>query len=154
MEIEPAYAHMPLQSEARQGLPPMRTLGLVGIHAPAGCGIQGCGVRTPRAAAVAAATWGLASDVHSPKGPTFTSAEKSEMVPQGLPPAKTLALVVTLRGAGAVPMVHMHDAVAVTSSLIFLLCFLLFFLVFQGNHFSCARSEFYLSGLLMKINRP
>ena len=130
MEIEPAYAHMPLQSEARQGLPPMRTLGLVGIHAPAGCGIQVCGVRTPRAAAVAAATWGLASDVHSPKGPTFTSAEKSEMVPQGLPPAKTLALVVTLRGAGAVPMVHMHDAVAVTSSLIFLLCFLLFFLVF------------------------
>ena len=34
-------------------------------------GMQGCGVRTPSAAAVAAATWGLAIDVHNPKGPTF-----------------------------------------------------------------------------------
>ena len=75
MEIEPAYAHMPLQSEARQGLPPMRTLGLVGIHAPAGCGIQGCGVRTPKAAAVAAATCGFAMDEHIPNGGMFDYTE-------------------------------------------------------------------------------
>ena len=71
IDTEPAYAHISLQSLVRQGLPSTRTFGFVGIHVPAGIGIHGWGVSTPSAAAVAAATAGLANDVHIPKGPMF-----------------------------------------------------------------------------------
>jgi hypothetical protein len=36
-------------------------------------GVQGIGVNTPRAAAVAAATAGFAGDLHIPKGMIFTN---------------------------------------------------------------------------------
>jgi len=43
-----------------------------GTHGAGVLGIQGMGVSTPRAAAVAAATVGFASDVHTPKGMMLT----------------------------------------------------------------------------------
>jgi hypothetical protein len=43
-----------------------------GAHGPAIIGVQGIGVRTPKAAAVAAATAGLAGERHIPKGGIFT----------------------------------------------------------------------------------
>ncbi len=77
MLMEPAYEHISLQSCVRQGFPPIMMVGFVGIHVPAGTGVQGWGVRTPSAAAVADATAGLASDVHMPKGPTFVMGAQS-----------------------------------------------------------------------------
>lgn len=75
MEMTPApLLHIILQSLVKQGFPFIKIDGFVGIHIPAAIGIHGCGVNTPKAAAVAAATCGLAIDVHIPNGPTFTIA--------------------------------------------------------------------------------
>ena len=71
MLMLPAYPHISLASEVRHGFPPTITVGLAGIHVPAGTNVQGWGVRTPIAAAVADATAGLASDVHRPNGEIF-----------------------------------------------------------------------------------
>ncbi len=69
MLITPApFEQISLLSFVRQGWLPAKMPGLVGVHVPAGINIQGCGVRTPIAAAVAAATCGLAKEVHIPKG--------------------------------------------------------------------------------------
>jgi len=62
------------ESVVSAGFPPTIILGLPGVHVPAGAKEQGCGVSTPRAAAVAAATAGFASEEHIPKGPSCTSA--------------------------------------------------------------------------------
>lgn len=66
-------------------------------------GIQGCGVSTPRAAAVAAATAGLANDVHIPKLLMFTMGAASPKTQIGFPCANTLRLFVPVSGAGMVP---------------------------------------------------
>jgi hypothetical protein len=55
----------------------------MGIQGPAGTGIQGAGVGTPKAAAVRAITMGLASLVHMPNGIIFRKGTISVMVPMG-----------------------------------------------------------------------
>lgn len=50
----------------------MSRVGEPGIHGAAMAGTQGIGVSTPIAAAVAAATVGLARELHMPKGSMFT----------------------------------------------------------------------------------
>jgi hypothetical protein len=50
---------------------PIMTLGAPGTHGVEVAGRQGAGVGTPIAAAVAAATTGLAGQVHIPKGMMF-----------------------------------------------------------------------------------
>ena len=122
MEICPAYTHVSLQSCARHGFPPIRTLFPSGIKLIV-CGMQGCGVRTPSAAAVAEATSGLVSVVHSPKGPTFTRDAASNIVAAGFPSASTTAFCVTLSGAGAVPKEHIRFAPIAVSVLIHFLLF-------------------------------
>lgn len=52
----------------RAGKGPMVTVGEPGIQGAVVTGIQGIGVKTPNAAAVAEATVGFARDVHMPKG--------------------------------------------------------------------------------------
>ena len=47
------------------------TVGDPGAHGAGVFGMQGCGVNTPMAADVAAATWGFASEVHMPNGIMF-----------------------------------------------------------------------------------
>ena len=54
------------------GFPPTNTVGEPGAQGAAVTGTHGCGVRTPIAAAVAAATCGFAMDVHIPNGIIFT----------------------------------------------------------------------------------
>ena len=44
------------------GMPPIITVGEPGFQGPAGTGMHGIGVRTPSAAAVAAATCGFDND--------------------------------------------------------------------------------------------
>jgi hypothetical protein len=43
-----------------------------GVHGPGVTGVQGIGVKTPNAAAVAAATAGFAGDLHIPNGTILT----------------------------------------------------------------------------------
>ena len=71
MSIDPAQLHISLESLVRAGYPPTKMVGLPGAHGPGVTGIHGMGVRTPSAAAVAAATVGLAMLLHIPKGRIF-----------------------------------------------------------------------------------
>src|SRR5438270_12945776 len=59
--MTPAQVHMHWNVLFRAGMPPIRTVGEPGAHGAGVTGIQGTGVRIPRAAAVAAATAGLAT---------------------------------------------------------------------------------------------
>jgi hypothetical protein len=76
---------------------PRTTVLLGGFQGAWRFGMQGCGVRTPRAAAVAAATCGLALDMHFPNDPTL-DGEMSVMTPGPL---------VAVNVAGASPSVQL-----------------------------------------------
>lgn len=52
----PPHAQLAMHELFSAGIPPIITVGEPGFHGPAGTGMQGIGVSTPRAAAVAAAT--------------------------------------------------------------------------------------------------
>jgi hypothetical protein len=71
------------------GCPLMVTVGAPGVHGAVVTGMHGCGVSTPAAAAVAAATCGFAGHVHMPNGAMFAVGIWSEMFAAGLPPACT-----------------------------------------------------------------
>ena len=94
--IDPApKPHIMVASFVRQGFPPTKTFGFDGIQVPAGTIVHGCGVSTPKAAAVADATAGFANDVHIPKGCKFTYGCISCIVPMGLPSARHVICDVT-----------------------------------------------------------
>src|ERR1044072_4328999 len=114
-EMTPPQAHISLESLVRAGRPPMRTLGLPGVRVPAGTGTQGIGVRTPRAAAVAAATAGLDGMLHMPNGGTFTIGATSAMLAAG-PVHIGRPTGSTLRADGATPPVHIRSPPAQTCS--------------------------------------
>ena len=70
-------------------------------------GTQGIGVSTPKAAAVADATVGLAMEEHTPKGMMFTRGTWSIMVAASGPPANVGGpLGITTKELGAAPNVH------------------------------------------------
>lgn len=71
MLITPAKAHIQVQVLLRAGILLINTVGLPGIHGAEVIGVQGMGVNTPSAAAVAAATAGLAMLIHIAKGLIF-----------------------------------------------------------------------------------
>ncbi len=71
-EITPPKLHMHLDTLSSAGILPISTVGAPGTQGAAVAGIQGIGVKTPIAAAVAAATVGLAKDVHTPNGMILT----------------------------------------------------------------------------------
>lgn len=70
--ITPAHMHISVDMLSRVGMLPSRTVGAPGTHGETVAGMQGIGVRTPIAAAVAAATIGFAGDIHMPKGMMLT----------------------------------------------------------------------------------
>ena len=77
-------------------------------------GVQGIGVKTPRAAAVAEATAGLAIELHIPNGAILTKGLLSIMLAIGI------AVVVRLTGStfsmpGAMPNEHCREAPPHTS---------------------------------------
>ena len=76
--ITPPYAQVALQFRLTAGLPPIRTVGEPGTHG-IGTGTQGIGVSTPSAAAVAATTVGLATEVHIPNGGMLAPVSESVM---------------------------------------------------------------------------
>jgi len=73
MEITPAHMHMHFEELFKAGIFPIMTVGDPGTHGATVLGIQGIGVSTPSAAAVAEATVGLARDVHIPNGGMFAN---------------------------------------------------------------------------------
>jgi hypothetical protein len=84
---------------------PINTVGEPGVHGATVAGIHGIGVNTPNAAAVAAATVGLAGDEQTPKVARLTIGLLSRIV------AACVGLVVrlfgnTTNGQGATPNEH------------------------------------------------
>ena len=71
--ITPAHMHISVEVLSSVGMLPSITVGAPGTHGATVAGMQGIGVRTPMAAAVAAATIGFAGDMHMPNGMIFTS---------------------------------------------------------------------------------
>ena len=73
-------------------------------------GTHGMGVSTPRAAAVAATTMGLARLEHIPKVAMFTNGLLSMIVAAGRPATMVRLTGSTFRTAGAAPKLHMSWA--------------------------------------------
>jgi len=105
-EIEPAQLHMHLLLLVSTGIPPAVIVGAPGTQGAAVAGTQGIGVSVPHAADVAAATVGLAKDLHMPKEGMFTMGLKSMVVPAGFLSTVTIWLGKTVSGAGTVPIEH------------------------------------------------
>ena len=103
----------------------MVTGGTPGTQGPAGTGVQGIGVNTPRAAAVAAATDGFARLVHIAKGITFMKGMLSIMVAAGCFAAFTQFVGKITREDGAVPKEHAQTAPLITCNPIAISPFLL-----------------------------
>jgi hypothetical protein len=87
----------------------IKTVGAPGAHGAGMTGTHGIGVRAPKAAAVADATAGFASDEHIPNGMMFTSGLLSMMFASGV------AVCVRLTGSttselGAAPKLHCNEA--------------------------------------------
>lgn len=70
--MTPAHMHMLVEVLSSVGMLPNITVGAPGTQGETVAGMQGIGVRTPMAAAVAAATIGFAGDMHMPNGIIFT----------------------------------------------------------------------------------
>lgn len=71
MLITPPHVHMSLEVLLSAGEPFIMTVGAPVTQGAVVTGMQGWGVSTPEAAAVAAATCGFVGVVHMPKGGTF-----------------------------------------------------------------------------------
>jgi|ERR1017187_789828 hypothetical protein len=95
------------------GIPPIMTVAEPGVHG-AVTGTQGMGVSTPKAAAVAEATAGLAMDMHMPNVGMFVIGMESAMLAAGVV-ALVLLIGSTARAEGATPKEHIIMAPAVTS---------------------------------------
>jgi hypothetical protein len=94
-------------------MPPIMVVAAPGVHGVVVTGMQGIGVNTPRAAAVADATVGLAIDMHIPNGGMFVIGIKSMMFAAGAV-ALTLFTGSTLSAEGAIPNEHIMTAPEVT----------------------------------------
>lgn len=106
MEIFPPHAHINVLPLFSAGRLPTKTLGVGLSHDPAGTGMHGIGVRTPKAAAVAAETMGLAKLLHMPKGGIFAMGVMSVSPPTGWPPMTTFGIGKAVKGTGISPKGH------------------------------------------------
>src|SRR6267142_3732810 len=111
--MTPPQEHMHLEVLLSAGIPPIRQVAEPGTQG-AVTGMQGMGVKTPSAAAVAAATVGLAMDIHMPKVGMLVMGMESAMLAAGVV-AFVLLVGSTLRTAGATPKEHIIMAPVVTS---------------------------------------
>jgi hypothetical protein len=72
IEITPAHAHTHLEVSFSAGIFATHSVGEPGVQGAKIFGVHGIGVNTPRAADVAEATEGFATELHIPKGMMFT----------------------------------------------------------------------------------
>jgi hypothetical protein len=101
---------MHLELLSRAGILPIRVVGAPGAQGAAITGMQGIGVRTPRAAVVAVATVGLASDIHIPKVGMLAIGLLSIILAAGMFPTRVLLVGATINEAGATPKEHIINA--------------------------------------------
>lgn len=107
IEMTPAQVHMHFDVLLRAGKLLINTVGEPGVQGAGTTGRQGIGVNTPRAAAVADATAGLAREVQTPKGGILARGIWSIMVAARGPPAITGGpLGITIKELGATPKEH------------------------------------------------
>ncbi len=99
-----------MEVSSRAGNGPIVTVGEPGAQGATVAGMQGMGVRTPNAAAVAAATSGLAGDMHMPNVGILAIGAKSMMVAHGTPDVVVVGAEVAIKAAGATPKGHMSNA--------------------------------------------
>ena len=104
--MTPAHMHMSLASLFNAGMLPINTVGLPTIQGAVVAGTQGIGVSTPSAAAVAAATVGLAMLEHMPNGMMLTKGALSMMVAAGMLLVSVWRIGKTLSDDGATPKLH------------------------------------------------
>jgi hypothetical protein len=117
MVMTPPKEQTQVDPATKAGLLPMVVCGAFGIQVPAIAGTHGIGVSTPSAAAVAAATVGLAMLEHIPNGATLTIGTMSVMAAAGRPSIITRLIGSTLRVVGAKPNEHCSRAPVVTEAL-------------------------------------
>src|SRR5262245_17171695 len=108
--MTPAHMHISLEVLLSAGMPSRRTVGAPTIHGAVVAGMQGMGVSTPIAAAVAAATCGLAGLLQAPNGMMFFMGMWSMMFAAGWLLVITLCSGVTTKVLGAKPMEHFNIA--------------------------------------------
>ena len=114
IEILPPQLQMHFAVLFKAGLLPICNVAHPGDQGAAMTGIQGIGVSTPIAAAVAAATVGFAGERHMPKGGILTMGIWSMMVAAGKPSASVLFSGGTTSVLGARPCEHISVAPIVT----------------------------------------
>jgi len=113
-EIMPPHMQLHMLVLFKAGMLPIITVAEPGDHGATVTGTHGIGVNTPNAAAVAAATVGLAIDMHMPKGGIFTIGLLSMIFAAGILPAIAWLAGSTLNVLGATPNVHIIMAVETT----------------------------------------
>ncbi len=106
--ITPPHIHIHLSPIFKAGKFPHKTFGDEGIHGLTVIGIQGIGVKTPKAAVVAAKTVGFARLVHIAKGEILIIGANPIIFPIGRFDAKTLSIGKNLTGIGDIPKEHTH----------------------------------------------
>ena len=107
--ITPPHVHWQVQVLSSAGMKPSKTVGAPGFQGVV-TGMQGIGVNTPDAAAVAEATVGLLGVVHMPNGMMFFMGTKSMMFAAGWLPDSTRFSGVTTKVDGATPKGHVRMA--------------------------------------------
>lgn len=110
MVITPPQVHIRVDVLFNAGILAIITVGEPGVQGAAVTGIQGMGVNTPKAAAVAEATVGLANDMHMAKGMMLTIGMLSMMLASGIFEDITRFVGSTTNEEGAVPNEHIRLA--------------------------------------------
>jgi hypothetical protein len=106
----PPHAQVQVEPLTRAGWPPIFIVADPGTQGPTTAGMHGIGVRTPRAALVAAATLGFESEVHMPNGGMFTLGAVEVTTAAGRPSMRTRLVGNAFRVAGASPKLHCSSA--------------------------------------------
>ena len=106
--MTPPQIHISCETLSSEGKFPSNTVGAPVIQGAGVAGMQGIGVSTPRAAAVAAATTGLEGDVHMPKGMILVIGIWSMMLASGTWLVITLLVGSTTSELGAKPKAALH----------------------------------------------
>jgi hypothetical protein len=108
--MTPPQAHINLQLLSNAGILPSITVGAPGIQGAGVTGMQGIGVSTPNAAAVAAATVGFANEVHIPNGKILTMGLLSIIFAAGMLLVRVRLAGKTVNTLGATPKLHIKVA--------------------------------------------
>jgi len=116
--MTPAHMHISIDVLSSVGISANSTVGAPGTHGATVAGMHGIGVSTPNAAAVAAATIGLAGEMHMPNGMILSNGMWSMMLASGTSSVITRFMGKTTSELGAIPMVHiiiapMHTCIGI-----------------------------------------